>query len=85
MDEPKELNLFDMFGHKFPSRDERLRKSYLDPVVLDRFGEIMDTPETEHPGLQAQLTTYLAAAHILFPEESQIIYKSLKKGDSNGQ
>lgn len=85
MAESAELNLFEMFGHKFPSRDERLRKSYLDPVVQDRFSEIMRAPEAEHPELQAQLTTYLAAAHILFPEESQIIYKSLKKDGADGQ
>ena len=31
--------------------------------------------------LQAELTVYLAAAHMLFPEESQVIHKSLKKSD----
>lgn len=74
------LNLSDMFEGRFPSTDERLQKAYQDAEVQNRFGEIMHASTEERPTLEAQLTTYIAAAHILFPEETQIIYESLKKG-----
>ncbi|HSX18451.1 MAG TPA: hypothetical protein VLE51_03800 [Candidatus Saccharimonadales bacterium] len=73
----KELDLSDMFGTRFPSTKERLNRAYLDPVVHERSLEIMMAPAAERPALQAQLSTFLAAAHMLFAEESEVILKSL--------
>lgn len=78
MAEPSELNLFDMFGHKFPSRNERLRKAYADSEVHERSIQIMKSSEQERAGLEAQLAAYLAAGHTLFSEEMSIIFQSLK-------
>lgn len=68
----------DIYGPNFPSTQERLNRAYLDPVVHVKFIDIKESPTEDRPALQAQLTTYLAAAHMLFPEESQIIHNSLE-------
>jgi hypothetical protein len=83
MAELREVNLSEMFEGDFPSTAERLTNAYKDPVVHERSTGIMRAEASERLGLQAQLTTYLAAAHILFPEESQIINDSLD-GTKNG-
>lgn len=69
----------DYLGSNFPSVDDRLGKAYLDPVIWDRSRIIMKAPPEERPSLQAELTTYLAAAYILFPEESEIAVSSLSR------
>lgn len=78
MHESKDLNTVDLFGPSFPSLDERLHKAYTDPAVQERLSAIMRASPIERPELQAQLSAYLAAAHTLFPEESQIIHESLE-------
>ena len=84
----EKLNLGDAFGPSFPSTRDRLGQAYADPVVWERSRKIMSTPQAERLGLQAELTTYLAAAYSLFPEESEPAVTSLNKiesGHSSGE
>lgn len=82
MTEANEINSSNMFDVQLPTVDERLELVYKDPIVRQRFADIMHTPVSERAGLQAQLTTYVAAAYALFPEESQIIHDSLERLES---
>lgn len=67
----------DMFGPDFPSVEDRLGRAYVDPVVWERSRKIMRTAPSDRSGLQAELTTYVAAAYALFPEESEPAITSL--------
>jgi hypothetical protein len=81
MAEANKLDVSDIFNDSFPSTEERLDEAFKDPAVWKRSGVIMQASLTERPGLQAEVNTYLAAAHILFPHESQIIHDSLEAKD----
>lgn len=78
MSELGKVELFDMFEHRLPSTGERLRQAYANPKVHERSMQIMKSSGQERLELEAQLTTYLAAGHTLFPEESIIILQSLQ-------
>jgi len=78
----EKLNLDDMFGAGFPSTEDRLGRAYVDPVVWERSRIIMKATSEERPGLQTELTTYLAAAYALFPEESEPAIDSLNRAGS---
>jgi len=82
MSELSKINVSEMFDMQLSSTEDRLVQSYQDPVVQERFTEIMQAPTDERPALQAQLTTYLAAAYYLFPQESQVIHDSLKEREA---
>jgi hypothetical protein len=84
MSELPSVNLSEMFNMPLPSTQERLGRSYQDPVVHERVAEIMRAPDSDRAGLKAQLDTYLAAAYALFPEESQVIHDSLEGSNSDG-
>lgn len=77
------VNLSEMFDGNFPSTEERLRAAYADPMVHEFAVGIIDAPIEDRPFIKAQLITYLAAAHILLPEESQIITNSFKDRKPN--
>jgi hypothetical protein len=68
-----------MFNMPLPGTQERLEKSYQDPVVQGWAKAIMYAPVEVRPDLEAQMNAYLAAAHALFPEESQVIHDSLER------
>jgi hypothetical protein len=82
MSELSKVNISEMFDAQFPSAEDRLSQAYQDPIVQQRFADIMLASADERPALQAQLTTYLAAAYYLFPQESQIIHDSLNEGEA---
>ncbi|HET9850118.1 MAG TPA: hypothetical protein VFP35_00595 [Candidatus Saccharimonadales bacterium] len=82
MSELANLDLTEVYPD-FPPIEERLSRAYADPYVHERFLEIKAASEVDRPALQAQLNAYLAAAYVLFPEESQIIHDSLEQTNSN--
>jgi len=79
MPELPSVNLSDMFNMLMPSTQERLEKSYRDPVVKNWAMAIMHAPIEVQPDLKAQMDAYLAAAYALFPEEAQVIHDSLER------
>jgi len=59
----------------FPSDlGARLDRVYKDTILHDRYSELKAASEETRPALEAQLEAYLAAAYVLFPEESRFIY-----------
>jgi hypothetical protein len=75
----EKINISDLYGPDFPSTEHRLHQAYANPVVHDISLRVMRASTSIRPVWEAYLTTYLAAAHMLFPEESQIIHDSLRK------
>ena len=54
--------------------DLRLDEVYKDTFLHDKYTELEAASEENRPALEAQLDSYLAAAHVLFPEESRFVY-----------
>jgi hypothetical protein len=84
MSELPSVNISEMFNVPLPSTQQRLEKSYQDPVVQGWARAIMYAPVEVRPDLEAQMNCYLAAAYALFPEESQVIHDSLGGDSSDG-
>lgn len=56
----------------------RVLRACKDPVLIERAAALAAAPDDEKGVHEAQIETYLAAAHILFPEEANLAYGVLK-------